>query len=413
MAISTATRTSYSDALRRVYTPKLWQLQNRDRILLQILRKDTQQYAEGERIEIPLHTAGTGGVGWSSAGTLPLPGTQEIKKAFANYARLYGRFKVDGALLASTRTGYAAEVRALGFEAKQLVDDLAQDLHYQMWGDGTGVLGAQIGEHSGAAAAGNFSIAKAASGLRKNMIVDISDSAGAAGTDGSTDTLIQSIVTHATDSTKWDVVTDDATGDGTWDDKTYRVYSQGSRDQVLTGMQTYIADAPTTGTVLGLDRATAANAFWRNQYLGNAGTNREITFELMQEMIDTIEQNSPGAPKLMITTHAIWRKIAKILTGDKRYPGEMTKLKGWCNAVHFAGLPPIVRDKHCPANHMYFLDLDTWAIYQDGEGGFIDEDGQILRLVEDSDAFQAAWRRFIQLVCHDPASNGVLFDISE
>ena len=412
MAITTATRSTYGNMLRYVYTPKLWKLQNRDRILFQILKKDQKQYAEGQRIEIPLHTAGTGGIGWSSSGSLPTPGRQETSKAWANYKRLYGRFKIDGALIASTRTGYASEVRALEFEARQLVDDLAQDLHFQLWGNSSGKLGYNFGSHS-TPASGNFSIDKAACGLRKNQICDIDDVTGG-GDEEMNDVLIVSMVTHASDSTKWDVVTDGTGTDGTWDDggEAYNVFPQGSEDDVVDGLQTYIADAP-TNTVLGINRATAANAFWRNQYMGNGGTNREITFELMQEMIDMIETNSPGTPGVIITTHAIWRKIAKILSADKRYPGEMTKLKGWCNAVQFAGMPPIVRDKHCPEGHMYFLDLNTWTIYQDSEGGFIDEDGQILRLVENSDAFQAAWRRFIQLVCHDPASNGVIFDISE
>lgn len=408
MTIAQATRTTYDTVLRQVYTPKLWLLQNRDRILFQLISRDSLQYAEGKQINVRLHTAGSGGIGWSDAGTLPTAGVQQFNEAVANYKRIYGRFQVDGPVLASTRTGYAAELRALEFEARSLVEDLADALAYDIWHDATGKLGQQIGAHS-TPAAGNFSLLKAQSGLKKNQIIDLTDATGDAGTDGSTQTLITSIKEHASDTTKFDVVTDDSTGDGTWDDKTYFAYRQSSRGVVIDGLDISVSD---TGTYLGINRATAGNEFWKSQVLSNSGTNREITLTLMQQMVDTIEQNSPGTCKLIITTHAIWRKIANILVPDKRYKGDQMKLNSWCDAVDFRGIP-VVRDKYALPNRAFFLDTDTLKFYQDSEGGFIDEDGQILRMVAGSDKFEAAWRRFLQLVCADPASNGVLKDLTE
>lgn len=408
MAISTATRTSYDKVLRQVYTPKLWQLQNRDRILLQMIGRDTKQYAEGKQINVRLHTAGTGGIGYSSAGALPSAGVQTFDEAVANFKRLYGRFQLDGAVLRGTATGYAAEVRALGFEARGLVEDLADALAYDIWQDATARLGGQLGAHS-TPAQGNFSIAKANCGLKRNQIIDISDTSGG-GTDVDTGVLITSITTHASDNTKWDVVTDGDNGDGTLNDVNYFAYRQGSRTSgAVDGMSKIVS---TTGTYLGINRATAGNEFWHAQSLANGGVNRDISLELMQEMCDAVETNSPGTVKLIVCPHAIWRKVAAILVPDKRYGGDIMKLNGWCEAVSFRGIP-VVRDKYALANKMFFLDTDTWKIYQDSEGGFIDEGGRILREVVNYDAFEAAWRRFLQLVCHDPASNGILADISE
>ena len=411
MAIAQATRSTYDKALRIVYTPKLWLLQNRDRILFQLISRDSRAYAEGKQINVRLHTAGSGGIGWSDAGTLPTAGVQQFDEAVANFKRIYGRFQIDGPVIASTRTGYAAEMRALEFEARNLVEDLSDALAYDIWHDASGRLGAVIGAHS-TPAAGNFSIAKAACGIKKNQIIDISDTAGTAGTDGSTQTLVTSISEHASDSTKFDVVTDDATGDGTWDDLSgtgnYFVYRQSSRGAAVDGLDSMISDS---GAYLGITRAVATE-YWKSQVLANGGTNREITLTLMQQMLDKIEQNSPGRCKLIITTHNIWRKIASILVPDKRYGGDQMKLNGWCEAVDFRNIP-VVRDKYALANRIYFLDTDTLKFYHDSEGGFIDEDGQILRMVAGSDKFEAAWRRFLQLVCCDPASNGVLKDIAE
>ncbi len=409
MAITTATRTTYDTILREVYTPKLWELQNRDRILLQLLSKDTDSYAEGKAINIRLHTAGTGGIGWSSTGTLPLAGVQKYNEAVANFTRLYGTFKIDGALIKSTRLPSSSELKSLEGEAKGLVEDLAQALAYDMWQDGTGMLGGVV-TAAGTPSTSTFRIPIANCGIKRGDIIDVTEDGGAT-TDGGTDLEVASIVPDTDDTTKNLVTLGGGTvlNDANLDTGTIYAFRQGSEDQAIDGISKIVS---ASGTYLGINRATAANAFWKAQSLSNSSVNREVTLELMQEMVDLIERNSPGTPKLIMCNHAIWRQVAKILVPDKRYGGDMYKLKGWCQAVDFAGIP-VVRDKYCPANKMFFFDLETWKIYHDSEGGFIDEDGLILHRVSGFDQFEAAWRRFLQLVCHDPASNGVIADLSE
>lgn len=410
MALATATRSAYTFALREVYTPKLWNLQNRDRIMLQILNKDKANYAEGAKIHIRLHTAGTGAVVWSDAGTLPTSGSQKVEEATLNYKRLYGRMEIDGALIESSRTPTSAEMRSLLFEAKHLVEDLADALAYDIWQDGSGKLGGVVTAHS-TPAAGNFTINIANCGLKRQMQIAIEG----AGTDDDADLHIESII-RKTATTFEVITTGQDNGDGTYDDGSgyyaYRTGMEASPTDVITGVRKWLADDPTSGTLGGINRATAANAFWRNQYMGNSGTNREVTLTLIQEMVDRIETNSPGTAKLIVCSHALWRKVARILVPDKRYGGDVQTLKGWCKAVMFNDTP-IVRDKYCPANHMYFFDTDTWTIYHNSEGGFIDTDGQVLHWKVGFDKYEAAWKRYIELACHDPASNGVIFDLAE
>lgn len=414
MAVSQATRTAYSNALRVVYTPKMWKLQNRDRILLQIIKKNSEQWAEGSLISIPLHTAGSGGVGYSSSGALPTAGVQQTEKASANYKRLYGRLQVDGALMKSTSTGYAAEARALEFETKNLIEDIGDAKAYDVWQDGTGKIAGTLSLPSGGASTTAFRVPKANFGIRKNAIIDVRvTSSGAAGTNGGTALRVASVAPDTNDTTLMLVTLDSETPlAGTGDITSggpYSVYRQGSRNDAIDGMASIVS---ASGTYLGINRATAGNEFWKAQVMANGGTLRPVTLDLMQEMVDQIEINSPGMTRLIVTNHAIWRQIADLLVADKRYKGESMKLNGWCEAVEFRGIP-IVRDKYAPANKMWFLDTDTWTFFQDSDGGFIDEDGQILKQVANFDKFEAAWRQFFQLVCGDPASNGLLSDILE
>lgn len=414
MAIVTGTRTAYDSVLREVYTPHLWELQNRDRVMLALFQRDMDNYAEGKQIHVRLHVAGSGAVGYSAAGTLPAAGVQVFADATTTYARMYGRMRIDGALIHSTRSPNAAEVRALEFEAKHMVEDVADATEFDIWQDGTGKLGGTLTTPSGGASTTSFRVPKANCGIKKNQIIDVSS--GATVTEGGTGFVVSSIVNDSNDPTKYLITIDGPLGGtGNVEAATYLAYRQGSRGGAFDGIQNIVASDPTTGTYMGINRGTAGNEFWRNQFLNNpdtAGTNRGINLPLIQQMRDEIEMKSPGKTSLIVCDHAIWRKVAGILVPDKRYGGDIQKLNAWCSAVMFDGIP-IVRDKYCPPNKMYFFDQSTWAIYQDSEGGFLDDDGQILHQVAGADAYEAAWRRFLQLVCHDPAANGVLNDIDE
>ena len=410
--VTTANRTLYSAALREVYTPKMWKLQNRDRILLQKFNKNTEAWAEGNQINIPLHTAGSGGVGYSSAGTLPTPNQQLTARATTNYKRLYARFRIDGALLKSTRTGYAAEMRALDFEAKNLIEDVADALAYDIWQDGSGQVSGAPTSPGGTPSETAFSVPKANCGIKRNMIIDVVTTAdGVISTEGVLKALVVSVVTDPNDATRNLVTLDAATPlIGDFDISSgYGIYRQGSYDDAISGMSNIVS---ASGTYLGIDRSVAANNFWKAQVLSNGGTLRPLKLDLMQEMVDTIEQNSPGTTRLIVTNHALWRDLAGQLVADKRYNGNTMKLNGWCEALDFRGIP-VVRDKYALANKMWFLDTETWTIYHDSEGGFIDEDGQILKQVADSDRFEAGWRRYLQIVSGDPASNGLLSDLQQ
>ncbi len=415
MAIATATRTTYDNVLRHVYTPDLWELQNRDRILLQLIGRKSQMYAEGKQINIRLHTAGAGAVGYSAAGTLPTSGRQQFNEVSTGYKRLYGTFKIDGALLKSAREPTAAELDALLSEAKGCVEDLADALAYDMHQDGTGRLGGVLANPATSNSTTTFTIPKKNNGLKTNMIIDVTQLDGTVG-NGAALAHVSSIKTDPDDATL-DHITLSAEGaacaDADLSGASYFAFRQGTNDSAVHGLDGIVDDGnPASVNYLGVDRTAAGKGFWKAQVLSNSGTEREITLDLLQELRDAIEMNSPGTPKVGVCSHAIWRKVAQILVPDKRYGGDLYKLNGWCQAVDFAGMP-IVRDKWARRNELYMLDLDTWSIYQDSEGGFIDEDGQILHRVSGADQFEAAWRRFLEVICHDPASNGVLKDLSE
>ena len=407
MADTAASRTIYDNVLRYVYTPKLWDLQNRERIMLQIIQKNTVALKQGKRIEIPLHTSSGGGIRWSSTGALPTTYPQATAKAYANYSKLYGKFQIDGDLLLDTDAEYAAEMSALLFEAESLVEDLADALSVDIWGDGNGRLCNVITDTT--VSTTTLVVPKNGCFVKKGMIVDVLVSTTGAVTDGGQSKRVVS-VTPGTTTTS---VVLEAAAMTSASHATYAIFREGSYGAALDGIQKAIFVPGTWNTYLGINRDTAGNEYFRNQYSTNSSVNREPSLDLIQEMVDTIETSSSGKVDLIICSHPIWRKLAKQLTADKRYTGDTKLINGWCTALQFGDNVNIIRDKSAPHNKIYCLDSTTWTLYQDSEGGFIDEDGQILRQVSGYDKFEAAWRRFVALACADPAANGVIDDVAE
>lgn len=415
MAVATGTRTTYDGVFREVYTPALQELQNRNRVFMTLLQRDEEQWAEGKKIHIRLHVAGSGGVGWSDDGTLPDAGVQQYNEAVVNYKRLYGSLKVDGPSIESSQSGYASELKTLEAEAKYIVEDLYDAFEYDLCSplydpasstnDDTGVVGKVTDDVDTT----HFKVQRKGNGIKKNMIVDITVNDGTLG-NGKLKALVTAVAV-ASDTTKLDITLDTDTPLAGAIGNTYRVYRQSSRNKAVDPISLIVS---ASGTYLGVNRATAGNEFWKAQELSNSGTLRAPTPELLAEGIDAVEQNSPGKVSHILMNYAMYRKIAALLQQDRRYTeaSEEKPVQSWVRGLKF-GDTWIIREQWLPPEKIFCLDLSTWCLFQNNRGGFIDRDGQILHQISGKDAYEAAWRHYVQVVCRDPASNCVIKDVDE
>jgi hypothetical protein len=163
-----------------------------------------------------------------------------------------------------------------------------------------------------------------------------------------------------------------------------------------------------TGSYLGLDR-TGRPEWQANVIQMGAGVGAALTEEAMRIAMDTAEINGTAGPDIIVTNHKTRRRYEALLQSQRRFVNPM-KLEGGYTAIEFDGLPLMV-DKDAPPQRMFFLRLAdiNWMIMEDVK--WMDRDGNVLKAVEDKDAYKAVLYTYRELITKKPANQTVLFDI--
>jgi hypothetical protein len=150
----------------------------------------------------------------------------------------------------------------------------------------------------------------------------------------------------------------------------------------LTGLNLQVAIDPTTGSVGGINRATAGNEFWRN-YTNTTGTAAFNTANAGQSIMNTTYLNlvrGTDKPTLWVTTMAIWALYQLSLTTNVRYSDTNTANAGFVNLLHMD--VPVIFDYYCPAASMFCLNTNHifWNVMEGRDGwveGFYPADNQL------------------------------------
>jgi hypothetical protein len=104
-----------------------------------------------------------------------------------------------------------------------------------------------------------------------------------------------------------------------------------------------------SGTVGGINRATAGNEFWRSYEEGTAGA---LTQADMTTAYNTVSVGNDH-PDFIITTQTLFEKYESLLTPQLRYTDTKTADSGFQNLLFKAA--PVTFDVDCPTGNMYFL----------------------------------------------------------
>ncbi len=406
-----SSRVTMNGLLRTVYTDMLREQFSSKAVLLQEFPRDenTKNQAQGDRISVPLHTAGGGGFAYTKTSQLPKATAQKVSRAYFDYTMMTDRIEIDKDLSQDTSDGAHAETEILDFEVKGVARTARRGLSFHLYGDGTGKL-------AGVASASDSTtiVLDSVRGIQDNQKVDIVLTASGAVSSG-----VQSAHVTVNRGTKTVTLQDSKTLND-WSDlntnaANYTVYRQGSRFKANFGLDAWISTSnPPTGVPLlgDIDRTLSANEFYKANVFANGGTAREITFPLIQDMLDQIDEYADGESKLLVVHPRVWQWIAWKLNDQKQFVHDRTTLRGWMSAILFGDMrAPIVKDPLCPPGSMYFLDPSLWRLFQINEGQWMDDDGGILHRVADYVAYEASWFRRLQLVCLKPIAQGRIDDI--
>lgn len=140
------------------------------------------------------------------------------------------------------------------------------------------------------------------------------------------------------------------------------VYSDGtgSSGKEIGGLALLVADAPETGTVGGINRATSGNEFWRNKSLTPSA--KMTSADILKNMDNLYMQLCRGneRPDLIVSGAEMYYLFESALTPMQRFSDSKLADAGFVNMKYKN--TDIIYDGgqggHCADNKMYFLNTD-------------------------------------------------------
>jgi hypothetical protein len=154
-----------------------------------------------------------------------------------------------------------------------------------------------------------------------------------------------------------------------------------------------------SGTVGGINRATAGNEYWRS-YEENTAT--ALTLAQMSTAYNSVSVGNDH-PDMVLTTQTLFEKYEALLQPQLRYTDTKTADAGFQNLLFKAA--PVVYDEHCTAGVVYFLNSKYLTLV--GHSGKWFEQTAFVR-PEDLDARYALIMCYGNLTCRNAAKQGKL-----
>jgi hypothetical protein len=129
----------------------------------------------------------------------------------------------------------------------------------------------------------------------------------------------------------------------------------GSSGKQVGGLQLLVADAPTTGTVGGINRATYS--FWQNQ-MSNTSTISATNIQTYMNglWIDCVR--GTDRPDLIVADDSFYKFYWSSLQSNQRFTNDSMAQAGFVNLKFQSADVIFDSGGGCPASHMYFLNTD-------------------------------------------------------
>ena len=394
-----ATLSTVSALLKEIYEKDVQDQLNSDVVGFKRIERTSEGVTNevgGRYVTFPLRVSRNQGIGARNENeALPTPGQQGTTAARVGLKYLYGGINITGQTLALADENYQAFASALDEEIMGLKRDLAKDLNFQFYGNGTGVRATVTAD------AANTVTVDTVQYLEVGMMIDLYAA------DLTTVQASNRQITAINTSTK--VVTysgadvSATTGAGTV------VVRTGNISREMTGLGAIVKD---TGTLYNVD--PTVQPVWKAVNNNNAGVNRALTEALMINVIDTVRVNG-GETTVGFTNLGVRRAYFNLLKSDRRFVNTQ-KFEGGFTGLAFTtdkGDVPIVVDVDCPYNKIFFLNEKAIKLYRAEDWSWMDYDGNKFQRVIGFDAYEARMYQYCEMGTHRRNSHGVLADITE
>lgn len=184
-------------------------------------------------------------------------------------------------------------------------------------------------------------------------------------------------------------------------------WSDGSAANGWFGIQYWVPDDPTTGTMANVDRSDTTYQYWARSILDSTTTLATLNWkslEVLQNDI-TVDGTMERMPDFIVTTQTIFENLwaqAHDLQKNTLKKGLVADLG--LHHINFNGTP-IVFDVDCPADHLFMLRSKDWELR------LYPNSNNMVTPWKDDDDNEAKIKKMIiggQIVCKCPSRQGVM-----
>lgn len=130
----------------------------------------------------------------------------------------------------------------------------------------------------------------------------------------------------------------------------------GSGGKEIGGLQHIVADTATSGTVGGINRATAGNEFWRNKVYDFSLNSTTASATTIQTAMNTLWLNlvrGKDQPDFMVADTTYYGFYLKSLQANQRFTNDKMAQAGFANLKFMNA--DMTFDQACPSAHLYML----------------------------------------------------------
>lgn len=390
-----ASMSTVSALLKEIYEKDVQDQLNNDVVGFKRIEKTAEGVTNevgGRYVTFPLRTGRNHGIGArNEMEALPAAGQQATAAARVGLKYLYGSIQFTGQTMELATDNYQAFASALDEELTGLKRDLAKDMNFQFYGNGSGVRASVTADGA------NTVTVNTTQYLEVGMMIDIYDITLVTPKASNRQiTAITGLVVTYNGADATAIATD-------------VVLRTGNANREMTGLGAIIK---ATGTLYNVD--PTVTPVWKSVVNANGGTPRALTEALMIKVIDDIRVNG-GEVTVGFTNLGVRRAYFNLLKTDRRFVNTQ-KFEGGFTGLAFTtdkGDIPIVVDVDCPFNQIKFVNEKSIKLYRREDFTWMDYDGSKFQRVVGFDAYQATMFQYCEMGTHRRNSHGLLDDITE
>ena len=409
--------TAFAASLKNVYIDGIREQINQNTTLLDLFTEgDVKQYEwQGKALILDLHTSrNASGVKYvAENGGLPIAGSQGTANLTVPMSFLNGRIQFSAQVMKASRSSKGAFISAQSLEQKGLVNDVSRQRNRALAGFGQETLAViTTGANSTTQALKNpggvAGTVNPARFILPGQIVVITDPTGATVRGVSTVLSVSQpnmVLAAAINSTTNDLVSLATTS--------LVAGGEGSFGLAPMGILGIVDSTTYVSSIMGLDRSQAANAYFRSTIMSSVGN---ITPDVLQRGTDNTWEVSSKVIDQYISHVSVRRELIKLTEADRRYAASSSpqnfdagsQAGAFKKDISFNGVP-VRADKDFAYGTLIGVTKAQLLWFPETKGEWVDEDGNILFRVQNTDSFEARYRLY-ENFCSDEGAAHVRFD---